>query len=355
MNIYFSETFKSLRKSKNLTQEQMAELLSISPQAISRWETGSTYPDITLLPIIANFFDLSIADLLGTGKDKIELRVNTYITQFQTAISQGAVDVCIDLMRTALIEFPNNYLLLSHLMYALYVASEDEILSKRYDEEIIAIGERILTYCHDDALRMEAKRLLFRHYCDTGRKTHALSIVTTLPEENASKEVNIYWALEGEERSQYLKERIDTFTTNLAWAIWAQATHSGTTEEKIKFLETLQKIEALIYENGDYGHTFYSQVRISTTLAELYLQLGQIEQGITAVNKAIQSAITYVSLPQTMSHTSPLIKGLPFDKHALDTSNSCNLCQELYEDYLSKPCFDCIRETSKIEILRNYF
>ncbi len=39
------------------------------------WETGSTYPDITLLPIIADFFGVSIDDLLGSSQDKIKARV----------------------------------------------------------------------------------------------------------------------------------------------------------------------------------------------------------------------------------------------------------------------------------------
>ena len=46
----FSEIFKALRKDKQITQEQAAEVFGVSPQAISRWENASSYPDITLLP-----------------------------------------------------------------------------------------------------------------------------------------------------------------------------------------------------------------------------------------------------------------------------------------------------------------
>ena len=64
----FSEIFKALRKDKHLTQEQLAEVLEVSPQAISRWETATSYPDITLLPRIAVLFDTSIDELLGVKK-----------------------------------------------------------------------------------------------------------------------------------------------------------------------------------------------------------------------------------------------------------------------------------------------
>ena len=50
----FSEIFKTLRKEKQLTQEQIAEILGVSPQAVSRWENSATFPDVTLLPQLRN-------------------------------------------------------------------------------------------------------------------------------------------------------------------------------------------------------------------------------------------------------------------------------------------------------------
>ena len=63
----FGETIKKLRKQKDMTQEQLAEYLNISPQAISRWEINSTLPDITLIPMLANIFDVTTDMLLGVG------------------------------------------------------------------------------------------------------------------------------------------------------------------------------------------------------------------------------------------------------------------------------------------------
>ena len=64
----FSEIFRALRKDKQLTQEQIAEVLGVSPQAISRWENSLSYPDITQLPNIASYFETSVDDLLGIKK-----------------------------------------------------------------------------------------------------------------------------------------------------------------------------------------------------------------------------------------------------------------------------------------------
>lgn len=54
-----------LRKSKGISQQDLAEVFGISFQSVSKWETGSTMPDITLLPDIAEYFNVSIDELLG--------------------------------------------------------------------------------------------------------------------------------------------------------------------------------------------------------------------------------------------------------------------------------------------------
>lgn len=64
----FSEIFKALRKDKHLTQEQVAEIFGVSPQAISRWGNATSYPEITQLPNIAAYFETTIDELLGVKK-----------------------------------------------------------------------------------------------------------------------------------------------------------------------------------------------------------------------------------------------------------------------------------------------
>ena len=63
MGSVFSNNLRRLRQSKNLTQEQAAAHLGVSPQAVSRWECGSTFPDILLLPSIAELYCVTVDDL----------------------------------------------------------------------------------------------------------------------------------------------------------------------------------------------------------------------------------------------------------------------------------------------------
>jgi len=65
-----AENIYNLRKESGLTQENLAEKLNISFQAVSKWENGQTSPDIIMLPLLAQVFDVSIDELFGRKSDK---------------------------------------------------------------------------------------------------------------------------------------------------------------------------------------------------------------------------------------------------------------------------------------------
>ena len=59
-----ADNIKRLREAKNVSQEKMAQALNVSYQAVSKWETGKSLPDITLLPLISRYFGITIDELL---------------------------------------------------------------------------------------------------------------------------------------------------------------------------------------------------------------------------------------------------------------------------------------------------
>lgn len=71
----FASRLASKRKAKGFTQEQLAEKMGVSPQAVSKWETGASYPDITLLSDLATVLDTSIDELLGKKEPAPEVEV----------------------------------------------------------------------------------------------------------------------------------------------------------------------------------------------------------------------------------------------------------------------------------------
>ena len=63
---------RELRRASNLTQEQLAASLNISAQAISKWEMGASFPDMTMIPTIASFFKVSLDDLFDFDVNNIQ-------------------------------------------------------------------------------------------------------------------------------------------------------------------------------------------------------------------------------------------------------------------------------------------
>jgi len=155
MAIYFSEKFKNLRKSRELTQEEIANIFHVSPQAVSRWETGATYPDIELLPPLADFFEITVDDLLGIDIKKKEERLEEIINKIYDARSkqaadENATDEELEIIQNGLLEFPNNLYLLDALANSFWNKTAqckdngqmDEM--KKYAGETIKIYERLV-------------------------------------------------------------------------------------------------------------------------------------------------------------------------------------------------------------------
>ena len=63
--IHIGTFIASKRKEKGLTQEELASYLGVSKPAVSKWESGQSYPDILMLPVLASFFNTSVDELLG--------------------------------------------------------------------------------------------------------------------------------------------------------------------------------------------------------------------------------------------------------------------------------------------------
>ena len=79
MNVKIGAVIKRLRTENKITQDTLATAIGVTPQAISRWESEGGYPDIELLPALADFFSVSTDKLIypEPGKDFHELREHT--------------------------------------------------------------------------------------------------------------------------------------------------------------------------------------------------------------------------------------------------------------------------------------
>ena len=65
------KNIKTLRKQVGITQTELADKLGVTEQTVSKWENDKCYPDVSLLPLLANIFNCSVDAVLGIDNDKL--------------------------------------------------------------------------------------------------------------------------------------------------------------------------------------------------------------------------------------------------------------------------------------------
>ena len=163
MEINLKEKLRSLRQQKNVTQEALANHLGITPQSVGKWERGEGYPDITLLPKIAFYFDVTVDELLCVDQVRIDEAINEYKRQAEACLRDGDIDQFLTIWEKAYAEFPNDLRVMHGLMYALNAREETPCPAEKA-KRIIKLGETLLEKSTDANQRDGAlQRLCFTY------------------------------------------------------------------------------------------------------------------------------------------------------------------------------------------------
>lgn len=83
MQLKLGDKIRELRHRDGRTQEALADALGVTGQAVSRWESGGSYPDVEMIPGIANFFGISIDELFGYQGDR-ERKINNLLNRVES-------------------------------------------------------------------------------------------------------------------------------------------------------------------------------------------------------------------------------------------------------------------------------
>jgi len=159
MEINLKDTLRTLRQQKNITQEALANHLGITPQSVGKWERGEGYPDITLLPKIALYFNVTIDALLNVDQSRIDQEIARYEAESSRYRHSGDNAKNLALWEKAYTEFPNDCRVMDGLMTAVSWNAMNQY-SKEDAEKICLLGERILQESTDKALRENAVQIL---------------------------------------------------------------------------------------------------------------------------------------------------------------------------------------------------
>ena len=333
--IKLGERIKELRLRDGRTQDALASELGVTAQAVSRWEKEICYPDMEMIPSIANYFGVSIDELFGYDNDRSK-KVDNLAAEINDMIRQNngkdvSMDACISLAREALIEFPGNEKLTLVLASALYNAGYvrhgeyhivgadgysvyDTERHQNYPEwqEAIKLYEKLLTSLQSGELRQKAVLELSQLYKNTGEQEKALRLAESAPAMTASRPFLRIKAFDGKAavaaQGEALIETVQQSADLIVHIILDDATippHAAA-----ELLQNAENMFALIAPDHCYGRNL-GMLSCIQMLRSYYLWLaGEKDSAFEALDIALSHATAYDKLSETSPEffASPLLR-----------------------------------------------
>lgn len=369
MNIYFSENIKQLRKQRDMTQEGLADILGVTYQAVSKWERGESFPDITLLPVISSFFDITMEQLLGIDKSKNEEEILSVIDKFDNGKYKGT-DGAFGFVSQAYKKYPSDFRIVVRYLHVLIndCLGSDDLL--RHKKEIVAVYNRIQDYCVNDRIRIYAKNLLIHYYKPLTRVEGSgvtaqdlFDIVDSMPSLNDSKEVLMsYIPTDEEEIKQGCRDLIDQLIYKLDSAIthycfFYNLINPEFTDERtysaIEALELMKDIFDRVYTDGNYAVSWRAVIYNYGHLGELYHRIGDYDKAYENLLTCAKLAKKFDTMPNETKRSALFFEGTTLNKQNdvsvyLDTSVCTQMTRHMLKNYQLSDDFKNTEKFSEI-------
>lgn len=324
MTIYLGENIKRFRKERDLTQEALASFLGVSYQSISKWERSESYPDITMLPAIASFFNVSCDELLGTDNFVKENKILQYINEYNDLRLKDTPYV-FERISKAVKEFPGDFrLIVRYLDLLLMTKSSIDCNSELILDEVKKIYNNILRYCADDTIRIWAKKLVCMYYNTLSHKTknekytqEMLNISNEMPSIFDSREyITTVINLSDEEHYSVCRNALDCEMLLLISTVNNQLFYKKhfSLDYQIEAIEKCVKIINMFYDDGNYGLCYRSMIYAFGDLGRLYFEKGDIKNSLKYLTKCAKEAKKHDNLPLENEHHSLLMEGSVYKK-----------------------------------------
>lgn len=242
MALSIGANIRRIRLERTLTQEEVATHLGTSFQAVSKWERGEGYPDIEMLPALANYLGISVDELLGVSESEKKEKYDEINSLWGVNNKNGLHNENVELMRSALKKFPNDALLLVQLSTSLEkIGGTPEEKEKNLRESIV-VQEQIINFCPDCEVRGATLYNICFAYWEIGEHEKAVAQAKKLPNLYKSRENALVYLLEGEEKRAVALSALKP----LAWGITHHLTALAQTENNPDYLEKAKQINGIL-------------------------------------------------------------------------------------------------------------
>lgn len=329
MQINIGMKIRELRHRDGRTQEMLADALGITSQAVSRWESGGSYPDMEMIPSIANYFGITIDELFGYQNDR-EQKILAILEKTKSGfrstggflgVETPVLRECLEILRAANEEFPGEKRILLRLADTLFFLGWDK-KDAPYCQEALSIYEGL----YKENLSCEQRGAVICNLVLLYQHLEYFEKAKALAEEQTSihlcREVLLAKTTSGDELERYRGELtlalLNELNAVLSNSILLNPELSSSDYGK-EVLYTLVTLYEIICKDGRCGALHTNLRYLYLTLANLEARSKQnMEKALICFDKGFTHHKEYCNISSTAdyNYTAPLLSKviLPAEK-----------------------------------------
>ena len=198
-----NQIIREKRKELSLTQEQIADYLGVSTPAVNKWEKGSTYPDITLLPALARLLKIDLNTLLSFNDDLTDIEIENFVNEIDKTVQEQDYDTAFQKAINKIHEYPTcEKLIYSVILYlegALTLSNVSE--TEQYREMYETFYKRLAT-SENPEIRNTATSMLISYARNRGDFSKAEELINSLSFSTIDKEEQLAILYQRQEKYQ---------------------------------------------------------------------------------------------------------------------------------------------------------
>lgn len=346
MEICLKDKLRTLRTKKSITQEALANHLGITSQSVGKWERGEGFPDITLLPKIALYFNVTVDELLCVDRIRIDETIEAYIKESWGYKNAGDNIKNLELWEKAHAEFPNDCRVMIELMHAINRDGQYPCPPEKA-KRIIALGEAVLKKSTDTKQREDAIQLLCYTYDDNDDEK-ALQYAEMGGSFHVTRENLRCSALKGDEGVKACQEYLVSLIHSAAMTASQMTSKKDfSCEEVINAYQFAIDILGCLFSDDNVGFYAFDISYYYHRIALQYAKLMDAGNTLKALQESCRYAVKETTL-QDMAYTAPMVNHVKHKNASISKNyrgNSCNIRLSNLEDAR----FDFVRNTEEFQ------
>lgn len=317
---YIGEKIKELRRKNNMTQEKLADYLSVTYQTVSKWETGITNPDLHLIVPIARLFGVTTDELFDYNESVDQIKTAKLKKAYDDTFKTGDLNERLVITEEAVKTFPGDMDWLNKYAWDIWCNAfsiqEDKLFNTERNKAI-DLFKKVIENCLEDEIRCHAIVGIVQCLTGSGKNEEARKYAELYPDVkiSADEKANLIASCaRGDEQIKLEQDRLLSKTQDLLQHIIGFYS-SYDLDEVGKIGENIIK---LIITDGNYQTFNHELYMLKLSQARAKIRINDLDGAMILLSQAKEYAIAYDNVKGEYSYTTPL-----FDKVVYNSNNWC--------------------------------